>query len=226
MILKKLKTESPFDKLLDGGLEEDAITNVYGPAGCGKTNMTIISTLSCIRSGKKVVYMDTEGSFSVERFAQLGGTESDLKNVIFIDVHTWDEQCRETKRIESVIEGAGLVVVDSMVSLYRLEMSESKFSEINRQLATQYSILSKISRKNKIPVLVTNQIYGVGEDTEVTSKTIAKYWSKTMIELRKTDRENTRLAILRKHRSMPENGKIEFEITRTGLKETGKFSLF
>jgi DNA repair protein RadB len=224
--MKRLQTNSPFDKLLGGGLEEDAITNVYGPAGSGKTNMTIISALACLRSGKKVVYMDTEGSFSVERFHQLGGTEKDMKNIVFIDVHTWDEQCRESKKLESVISGAGLVIVDSMVSLYRLEMSDSKFSEINRQLATQYSILSRIARKNKIPILVTNQIYGIGEDIELTSRTIAKYWSKTMIELRKTERDNTRLAILRKHRSQPENAKIEFEITKTGLKETGKFSLF
>ena len=226
MILKRLQTNSPFDKLLNGGLEEDAITNVYGPAGSGKTNMTIVSALSCIRTGKKAVYMDTEGSFSVERFHQLGGTEKDMKNIIFIDVHTWEEQCREMKKIESITEGAGLVVVDSMVSLYRLEMSDSKFSEVNKQLATQYSILSRIARKSRIPILVTNQIYGVGEDIEVTSRTVAKYWSKTMIELKKTDRENTRTAILRKHRSQPENMKIEFEITKTCLKETGKFSLF
>jgi len=29
----KMKTNTPLDKLLDGGLETDAITNVYGPAG-------------------------------------------------------------------------------------------------------------------------------------------------------------------------------------------------
>ncbi len=225
-MLKRLQTNSPFDKLLNGGLEEDAVTNIYGPAGSGKTNMAIASALSCIRSGKKVVYMDTEGSFSVERFHQMGGTEKDLKNIIFMDVHTWEEQCREMKKIESVTEGTGLVIVDSMVSLYRLEMSDTKFSEVNKQLATQYSILSRIARKSRIPVLVTNQIYGVGEDTEVTSRTIAKYWSKTMIELKKTERENTRLAILRKYRSQPENMKMEFEIIKTGLKETGKFSLF
>ncbi len=224
----RLKTNSPIDKILGGGLEENAITNVYGPAGSGKTNVAIISVLSCISSGKKAIYMDTEGSFSAERFHQLGGEEKDLKRVMFVDVHTWDEQCREMKTLEAEAASGdvGLVIIDSMVSLYRLEMNEKKFHEINKQLATQYSILSRITRKHKVPVLVTNQIYGVGEQVEVTSRTIAKYWSKTMIELRKTERENTRTAILRKHRSMPEGAKAEFEITKSGLKETGKFSIF
>ena len=33
----KLATGTPLDKLLAGGIEEDAITNVFGPAGSGKT---------------------------------------------------------------------------------------------------------------------------------------------------------------------------------------------
>ncbi|MBI2579871.1 MAG: DNA repair protein RadB [Candidatus Aenigmarchaeota archaeon] len=209
----RLQTNSPMDKLLDGGFEKDAITNVYA--------------LSCINHGKKAVYMDTEGSFSAERFGQLGGTEKDLKNIIFMDVHSWEEQCREMKGIEGMMrDDIGIIVVDSIVSLYRLEMDDKKFGEVNRQLATQYSILSRITRKHKIPVLVTNQIYGTGEQTEITSRTIAKYWSKTMIELKRSDRENMRSAILRKHRSMPEGLKIDFEITKSGLKETGKFGIF
>jgi len=70
----KMITNSPMDKLLNGGIERDAITNIYGPAGSGKTNIALAATI--ITSGeKKVIYMDTEGSFSLERFRQLGGNE-------------------------------------------------------------------------------------------------------------------------------------------------------
>lgn len=225
--MMRLQTDSPIDKLLNGGFEEGAITNVYGPAGSGKTNIMIIAALSCIKTGKKAVYMDTEGSFSYERFEQLGGSDAELKNIIFIDVHSWEDQCKEIKRIEGMMRGdIGLIIVDSIVSLYRLEMDDKKFSDTNKQLATQYSILSGIARKSKIPVLVTNQIYGIGEQTEITSRTIAKYWSKTMVEIKRSEKDNSRAAILRKHRSMPEGAKIDFEITKTGLKEIGKFSLF
>src|SRR3989304_1418506 len=122
----RLATNTPLDKLLDGGIETDAITNIYGPPGSGKTNIMLSTTLSCIRSGKKVVYMDTEGSFSFDRFEQMGGTEKDLKSIVFVNVHEWDEQHRDVQKIDKVIDGVGLVIIDSMVALYRLLLGEKK----------------------------------------------------------------------------------------------------
>ena len=224
-LIMRFATNTPVDKLLDGGLEHGVVTNIYGPAGSGKTNIALAACLACSKS----IYIDTEGSFSPERFVQLGGSEKAMKGIELIEVHTWAEQCDAIKGLERLFEREGimLVVVDSLVSLYRLEMDESRFHEVNKQLATQYSILSRIARKHKIPVLVTNQVYGMRDSSEVeiTSRTIAKYWSKALVELKRTG-DNCRLAILRKHRSLPEGRKIEFEITKNGLKEMGKFSLF
>lgn len=223
----KFATNTPVDKLLDGGLDADAITNVYGPAGSGKTNIALASALSCLKS-KKALYMDTEGSFSLERFRQMGGTDKDLKNIIMMHVHTWQEQMKGIEDIKKLTEKEkiGLIVIDSLVALYRLEMDDKNFQAVNRQLATQYSALSKIVRTKNIPVLVTNQIYSRGDQVELTSRTIAKYWSKTLVELKRTEKENQRVAILRKHRSLPEGRYVEFEIAKNGLKPVGKFSLF
>jgi DNA repair protein RadB len=224
----KLQTNTPIDKLLDGGLDTDTITNIYGPPGSGKTNIALSAVLSCLKS-KKAIYMDTEGSFSFERFKQLGGTDKDLKNIIMVDVHFWEEQHNEMQRLETLAEKGdiGLIIVDSLVALYRLELDDTKFQMINRQLATQYSVLSRIARKYKIPVLVTNQVYSLkDEKIEMTSRTIARYWSKTLIELKRLEGENVRLAVLRKHRSMPEGKTVEFEITQDGMKHVGKFSIF
>jgi DNA repair protein RadB len=224
----KVSTNSPIDKLLDGGLEEDAITNIYGPAGSGKTNIALSSVLACCGRGKRVIYIDTEGSFSLDRFKQMGGNEKILKNIFMVDIHNWEEQHKKIQDLERIVEkekDIGLIVIDSLVALYRLEMDENNFSEINKQLATQYSIFSKIVRKHGIPVLVTNQVYNKGDTVELTSRQVARYWSKTLIELKRLDKENQRVAVLRKHRSLPEGRMIEFEITGTGLKQVGKFSL-
>lgn len=222
----RLATGTPLDKLLEGGLEMDAITNIYGPPGSGKTNIMLSAALACCESGKKVIYIDTEGSFSFERFGQMGGTEKHLKNIKFIQVYSWSEQHRAFKELEKVVDkSVGLIVIDSMVALYRLEMDEKNFSEVNKQLATQYSVLSRITRTERIPVIITNQVYGKSGEVELTSRTIAKYWSKTLVELRRTEKENQRTAILRKHRSLPEGRTIEFLITKDGLKQVGKFSI-
>lgn len=222
----RLATNTPLDKLLDGGLENDSITNIYGPPGSGKTNIVLAAALSCCESGKKAVYIDTEGSFSLERFMQMGGNEKHLKNIKFIQVHSWDEQCRSIRDIEKIVDkSVGLITVDSMVALYRLELDEKNFQQINKQLATQYSILSRITRTEHIPIIITNQVYSSKEGIELTSRAIAKYWSKTLVELRKTEKDNQRLAILRKHRSLPEGRTIEFLITKDGLKQVGRFSI-
>ena len=225
--MDRLLTNSPLDKLLNGGIERDAITNVYGPAGSGKTNIALVTTIA-VSAEKKVVYMDTEGSFSLERFRQLGGNENNLKNIIFLEIHSWKDQHSQIKKLERVVESQdiGLVVVDSLVALYRLELDQDNFQQINKQLATQYSIFSKIVRKYKIPVLVTNQVYGYrdgdSEKIELTSRAISKYWSKTLIELKKAERSNHRFAIVRKHRAVPEGKNIEFKITENELKEIGR----
>ena len=226
--MERLQTNTPLDKLLNGGIEKDVITNIYGPAGSGKTNVALCTVIQNSKKGK-VVYVDTEGSFSAERFEQLGGTKELLKNIMFIDPTEWNEQIECVHNLEKTIakNDVSLIVIDSLVTLYRLELSQENFKEVNKQLATQYSILSRIARKYKIPVLVTNQVYSTKDDEiELTSRAIAKYWSKALIELKRTGTPNHRAAIVRKHRSIPENKSIEFEITENGLKELGKFSIF
>jgi len=215
----RLLTNTPIDLLLDGGLEP-TIINIYGPAGSGKTNIALCTALSCLKYNKKVLFVDTEGNFSLERFKQLGGKEDDLKNIIFYEPSSWKEQHEKILKLEEIVKrkNIGLIIIDSFVALYRLELDQNNFQRVNRQLATQYSILSKIARENKIPILVTNQVYAAGEKIEMTSRMISKYWSKVLIELKKTLKDNQRVAILRKHRSLPENKSIKFEITKNKLK--------
>lgn len=222
--MERLPTGTPLDKMLDGGLEKDAITNIYGPPGSGKTNVALAAVLSCLKD-KKVVYVDTEGSFSTERFDQMGGTQKDMKRIVFLDVHDWKEQHKSVLSLEKLVEkeDIGLIIVDSLVALYRLALTEKNFQDVNKQLSTQYSILSKISRSKKIPILVTNHVYTKDEKVELTSRTIARYWSKTLVELKRLEKDAYRVAILRKHRSLPEGKTEEFKITEKGLEKAGIF---
>jgi DNA repair protein RadB len=51
---------------LGGGYEKGIISMIVGPAGSGKTNFSTLAACSCARE-KKVIFVDTEGGFSVDR---------------------------------------------------------------------------------------------------------------------------------------------------------------
>ena len=116
----------------------------------------------------------------------------------------------------------GLVVVDTISMLYRLEMGKNNdVYDINRELGRQISYLSEISRKKDIPVLITNQVYAdfnrQDNSVNLDGGDIIKYGSKCLIELRKA-RASNRVAILRKHRSIREEKEVGFEIVEKGIK--------
>lgn len=233
---EKISTgSSEFDRWLAGGYEKDVITTIYGPAGSGKTNLCIMAAVKQTMLGKKVVFIDTEGGFSVERMKQLASKDL-MKNIFLLKATNFTEQ-REAfnKLLEFVERGIGLIVVDSMVMLYRLELGEAhqakdveKVRAINRSLVRQMRILNEIARKKEIPVLITDQVYGkflTREEFETgKQKNIAmvggdilKYWSKCIIELQNLCR-NKRKAVLKKHRSLPEK-EFLFSIYNKGIKK-------
>jgi DNA repair protein RadB len=221
------------NKWLYGGYETDIITTIYGPAGSGKTNLCILTSVSQARKNKKVIFIDTEGGFSVERIKQIAGSDDKqevLKNIVLLKPVNFDEQKKAFASLLKELKSRGkigLIVVDGMTMLYRLELAEAikendeiGIKNINRDLAKQMRILSEIARRRNIPILATNQTYSDFETKQVhmVGGDIMKYWSKCIIEL-KNDR-GRRKAILRKHRSLPEKD-MGFMITNSGVKKRG-----
>lgn len=225
------------DEWLNGGYDKDIITVFYGPAGCGKTNLCLIAAAEQAALGKKVVFIDTEGGFSVERLKQLAvGNENILKNIVMIKATSFYEQKMAFDKLESLInKNVSLIVVDSLVMLYRLELGQAssdknydKVNIINRMLAKQLRILSGISRNKNVAVLCTDQVYGefLTEEEMMAGKKksfcmvggdIIKYWAKCIIKL-DILQHGRRKATLIKHRSLPEK-KFEFEIVNEGIRK-------
>ena len=71
---------------LKGGYESDIVSVIYGGSGTGKTNFCLLAAVSQARKGNKVVFVDTEGGFSVERIKQIVGEDADnvLKNIFLL----------------------------------------------------------------------------------------------------------------------------------------------
>ena len=62
------------DELLGGGFESGTVTQLYGEAGSGKTNICLQTAVECARKGKTVIFIDSEG-FSPERFLQIANAK-------------------------------------------------------------------------------------------------------------------------------------------------------
>jgi len=226
------------DKMLNGGYDKDIITTIYGPAGSGKTNLCILCTINTARLGKKVIYVDTENNFSLERFKQICDSinlnyKKILNSIIFLRPTSFEEQKKTFEKLKEVInEKVGLIVIDSIAMLYRMEIGNNDdIYEVNKELGKQLAYMKEIAGKKQIPILLSNQVYADFEDKEkvnLVGGDLLRYGSKCLIELQITPASN-RLAIIRKHRSIPEEKSITFKIVEGGIigtKEGKGFKLF
>ena len=209
------------DKFLNGGYERGIITTIYGPSGSGKTTLCLLPLIWAAGHGKKIIYIDTEGSFSVERLKQITQHyQKVLDNVFFFRPTTFDEQKRVFSQLKKIInKKIGLIVVDTISMLYRLELGQTKdIYEVNSSLGQQISLLIGIARKFRIPVLIANQVYADFHEKDKVNMVggdLLKNGSKCLIEL-KNAKSGIRECLLRKHRSLPER-KIKFKLVNKGL---------
>lgn len=223
---KKVSSGSKvLDDLLTGGYEPEIITTIYGASGTGKSNIGILSTINLARQGKKVIYIDAEGSFSKDRAQQIEPNyETIMDNIIFLNPTSFENQIKsinEVKEIVNVENRVGLIVIDSIALLYRLELGSKKnASKTNREMARQLRDLAEIARTKHLPILVINQVYSDFEKeggVKMVGGDLLKYWSKCIIKLESIDA--IKKATVVKHRSIPYGKSAIFEIKNKGLEK-------
>lgn len=208
--------------MLGGGVETGIVTQLYGGSGTGKTNICIQLAVECVKSGKKVIFIDTEG-FSADRFKQIAGEEAKkiAGDIIIYEPASFEQQYSAITDIEKLMnEKIGLIILDSAALFYRLGLTQDDSNEdvaIRRELVNQIGILHGLARKYAVSVVITNQVYkdiATGELCPVGGNAF-EHLSKTIILLDKTG-TSKRKATLRKHRSKSEGIYCEFKLTDKG----------
>lgn len=201
------------NKELDGLISGygNEISIIYGPAASGKTTLAILSMVGQLKRDKKVVFVDTEKGFSIDRFMQICGLSylNYLDRLLLIRVNNFDEQCKKIDSLMNLV-GIDLVIVDSLGVFYRKEVKENP-SEVNKKMDRQLRILTEITRKG-VPVIITNQVSTDLENNEIrmVGGDMVKSWAKKLIELKKDPRK----IILKK----PEEREAKFEIVNEGIR--------
>ena len=207
------------DRLLGGGIEAGSVTLFYGEAGAGKTNVCLQIARNIASTGRKVAYIDTEG-LSSDRLAQVfAGQEEGIKNLLIFQVHSFEEQSDRIDKVEKLAAAGSisLVVIDSLTMFYRLNHDDSK---ARNDFIRQTEVLLNTARKYEIAILVTSQVYSniSTGGVEFLGGHALHHNAKTIIRLDKLD-DGRRVAVIMKHRSLPEGRKARYRITETGIED-------
>ena len=160
------------DTLFDGGIETQALTEVYGEFACGKTQfchtMCIMVQKPKEEGGLEggVLYIDTENTFRPERIVSIAKAnemdpEKVLDNIIVARAYNSAHQTLILEEAGSVIKenNIKLIIVDSAVGLFRAEyLGRGTLAARQQKLNHFVHLLVRIAETYNCAALATNQV--------------------------------------------------------------------
>jgi len=160
------------DLLLDGGVETQALTEVYGEFGCGKTQFCHTMCVQVQRSKEEggleggVLYIDTENTFRPERIVSIAKSrgmdpEKALENIIVARAYNSSHQILILEEAGSIIKenNIKLIVADSAVGLFRAEyLGRGTLAGRQQKLNHFVHLLSRIAETYNCAAIATNQV--------------------------------------------------------------------
>jgi len=160
------------DTLFDGGVETQAVTEVYGEFGSGKTQFCHTMCVNVQRSKEEggldggVLYIDTENTFRPERIVSIAKAkgmdpEKVLDRIIVAKAYNSAHQELIIQEAGPVIEEnkVKLMVVDSAVGLFRAEfLGRGTLSSRQQRLNKFMHLLSRTAETYNLVAIATNQV--------------------------------------------------------------------
>lgn len=216
------------DANLDGGISPDSLLLVYGEPETGKTTLAMQCAVYCAMQNYKTLFVDCDNSFAPKRLSQVadGKFEEIADLVILMKPNDFKEQAAVIDRLtEYTVKNFGLVVFDTVSSLYRVKVAETsgKAFGLNRELNRQMAILAQTAKTQKIPVIVTSQVRSVFDDSYVSVAPVAtrvlKFWADTIIALKPTENPQVIKAVLEKTQRYSPETFCDLIIGETGIRD-------
>ncbi len=163
---------SGLDEIMCGGIETQAITEIFGEFGCGKSQiahqLAVLCQLPIEKKGLdgKCVFIDTEGTFRPDRIEQIAKANKlnvdEVLNNIFI-AKAWNSglQILLVDKAEELVKNNNvkLIIVDSLTNRFRSEyVGRGKLAERQQKLAAHLARLHKLADVYNVAVVFTNQV--------------------------------------------------------------------
>ena len=221
------------DQLLDGGLETQALTEVYGEFGSGKTQFchTLCVTVQKPKEegglGGGVLYVDSENTFRPERIVSIAKAkgldpEKVLDNIIVARAYNSAHQTLILEEAGSIIEkhGIKLLIADSAVGLFRSEyLGRGTLSERQQRLNRFMHLLVRTAETYNCAALATNQVMAspdvfFGDPTKPIGGNVVAHTSTYRIYFKKSGKKRIARMVDSPHHPEEE---VIFTVTEGGV---------
>jgi len=228
---------SRLDAILGGGIETQAMTELIGEYGAGKTQICLtlcVTAQQPLGEGGlegSVLFIDTEGTFSpdrIYRIAEARGLDPQkvLSNIIIARVYSSDHQVFIGDSLFKVCpkEDVKLVIVDSIISHFRGEyVGRENLAERQQKLNKHLHGLLRLAEAYNLAVVVTNQVqanpaqFWTGSPDRPAGGHVMAHACTHRVMIRKGGK-NTRKARVIDSPYLPE-AEAKFAITERGIED-------
>jgi DNA repair protein RadA len=167
-----------FDRFLNGGFETQAITELVGEFGAGKSQIChtlCVAANQLIENGRhdarhsatgNIIFIDSENTFRADRVHQIAEQRGldplpILEKIFHCTVYSSEHLESVIDNLDKSIEqyNAKIVIIDSIISLHRAEFSgRGTLAERQQRLGKMLNKLRRYADIYNIAVVITNQV--------------------------------------------------------------------
>jgi len=235
-VMKLSSKVQAIDDLLGGGFETQALVEVYGEFGSGKTQighqLAVNCTLPLAEGGLDgdVFYIDTEDTFRPERITQMArghglDPEAVLKRIHVARAYNSAHQMLLVDEVKRASKGLNvkMVIVDSLTSHFRAEyIGRGMLANRQQKLNKHLKELKQLADINNALILVTNQVHSRpdamwGDPTKPIGGHVLAHASTFRLYLRKA-KGGRRIARLVDSPNLPD-GECIYQVCEDGLRD-------
>ncbi|MEM1988705.1 MAG: AAA family ATPase [Candidatus Woesearchaeota archaeon] len=209
------------DELVDG-IKPKQINMIYGPAGVGKSTLCYIIANNYLKyENKNILYIDNDHNFSAERILQINQNPEILKRFIVVkpsNVLEFQSLIDNLNKFEDV----DLIFIDSIASIYRIELYDKQLKEILGKMLSDIKKLRDFVEKNNKFLILVNQIYGENEK-DIFGYENVQYIANVIFEISRNNKEIRSIKLI-KHPYIKEFEK-NFRITNNSFELIEEFEV-
>lgn len=232
----KISTDTnALDMLFDGGIETQAVTEVYGEFGSGKTQFCHTMCVNVQKPKDEggldggVLYIDTEGTFRPERIVSIAKAkgldpEKVLDRIVVAKAYNSSHQELIMEEVGPVIEknNIKLIVVDSAVGLFRAEyLGRGTLSVRQQRLNRFMHLLTRTAEIYNIAAIATNQVMAspdtfFGDPTRPVGGNVVAHTSTYRVYFKKSGKKRIARMVDSPHHPEQE---VLFTLTEAGVSD-------